>query len=337
MPLPDLWLGRRCVCGRLEKKDLGGLTRARIRPRGYGIGGQLAAKTPCGQEGLFHGRPNVLRSILRAAEESGLIARSPCIGIDLPPLHKSEQHFLEEDEVLRLAEEITPRHRALILTGAYLGLRWGELAGLLKQQIRFLERRLDVVETITELSGRLLGGPPKTGQRSILMSGSSPMCSQSSWHGSRIRTATHSPPLAEGRLGGPTSCGGTFGPRRPARTSYLSICTTSGTRRRPWPSLAALTRWKSRSSSGMQACARRSTCTDTSFPLWESDSPRPRTRDSERRALRVRNGCGTVRPIGRRRSPLCALHWLRGAAFQWALVVSNHRPPPCKGGALPLS
>jgi hypothetical protein len=21
----------------------------------------------------------------------------------------------------------------------------------------------------------------------------------------------------------------------------------------------------------------------------------------------------------------------------WALVVSNHRPPPCKGGALPLS
>ena len=36
--------------------------------------------------------------------------------------------------------------------------------------------------------------------------------------------------------------------------------------------------------------------------------------------------------------PSCAAFYLQNAAFpKWAMLGSNQRPPPCKGGALPLS
>jgi integrase len=51
--------------------------------------------------------------------------------------------------------------------GAFAGLRWGELAGLRVPRLRLLDRRIDVVESLVEVSGRLLTGPPKTGRRSV--------------------------------------------------------------------------------------------------------------------------------------------------------------------------
>lgn len=110
---------------------------------------------------------NVLRSIMAAAEESGLIGRSPCIGVDLPPVHPREPRFLDAEELQRLAEGIDGRYSALVLAGGYLGLRFGELAGLKRHRVRLLERKVDIVETVVEVSGRLVVGPPKTGQRTV--------------------------------------------------------------------------------------------------------------------------------------------------------------------------
>jgi integrase len=114
---------------------------------------------------------NGLRSILKAAEASGLIGRSPCLGIDLPPLRRTEMRFLTAPELSSLAGTVGPRFGPLILTAGYMGLRWGELAGLKRERVRLLDRRIDVTETITEVGGRLHAGPPKTGDRTVTLPG----------------------------------------------------------------------------------------------------------------------------------------------------------------------
>lgn len=70
---------------------------------------------------------------------------------------------LEPEHVLALAEAVPDRFRALVLTAATAGLRWGELAGLRVQRIDMLRREIDVVETLVELAnGDFMFGPPKT-------------------------------------------------------------------------------------------------------------------------------------------------------------------------------
>lgn len=76
----------------------------------------------------------ILRCVLDDCVERGLIASSPFRSlrrIALPRVSSSSCLFLTPSEVSRLASAIEPRFRALVLVAAYLGLRWGELAGLL--------------------------------------------------------------------------------------------------------------------------------------------------------------------------------------------------------------
>jgi integrase len=61
------------------------------------------------------------------------------------------------------------RVEPLILTAGYVGLRWGELAGLRVSRLRLLERKLNVVETVVKVSGHLTSGPPKTGDRTVTL------------------------------------------------------------------------------------------------------------------------------------------------------------------------
>jgi integrase len=51
---------------------------------------------------------------------------------------------------------------ALVLVGAYGGLRIGELAGLRRSRVDLLRGTVEVAEIITEVGGRLHMGPPKT-------------------------------------------------------------------------------------------------------------------------------------------------------------------------------
>lgn len=75
----------------------------------------------------------ILRCVLDDCVERGLVASSPFRSlrrIALPRVSSSSCLFLTPSEVSRLASVIEPRFRALVLVAAYLGLRWGELAGL---------------------------------------------------------------------------------------------------------------------------------------------------------------------------------------------------------------
>ncbi len=69
--------------------------------------------------------------------------------------------FLSAEELTRLADA-SGSFRPVILTAGYLGLRWGELAGLRRKRYNALKSTVEIVEILTEVGGRLDFGPPKT-------------------------------------------------------------------------------------------------------------------------------------------------------------------------------
>ena len=61
-----------------------------------------------------------------------------------------------------LVEATEPMYQALVLTGAYTGLRFGELAALGVSDLDLLRRSLIVRRSLTEVQGSLHVGDPKT-------------------------------------------------------------------------------------------------------------------------------------------------------------------------------
>jgi integrase len=102
----------------------------------------------------------VLRAVLSSAVEDGALMQSPARRLALPELHREPVVPLDVDQVARLADTITPRYRALVLTGAGCGLRLGELLGLGVGHVAFLERSVRVDRQLLDNPPRF--GPPKT-------------------------------------------------------------------------------------------------------------------------------------------------------------------------------
>jgi integrase len=102
----------------------------------------------------------LLAAILKGAVEANYIGRTPCVGVRLPRPRRREMRFLAADEVTALAEAIKPPYATLIYTLAYGGLRWGEAAGLRRARVSI--GRLNVVETLSEVSGHLYEESTKT-------------------------------------------------------------------------------------------------------------------------------------------------------------------------------
>lgn len=101
----------------------------------------------------------LLGRTLTAAVNAGMIPRSPCRAIRLPKIEREEMRFLNSAEVARLADAIGPRYRALVLLGAYGGLRMGELAGLRRGRVDLLRATVDIAEIVVEVRGQLYTGP----------------------------------------------------------------------------------------------------------------------------------------------------------------------------------
>jgi integrase len=104
----------------------------------------------------------VLSAVLEVAYRDGAIRVNPARGVDRPPLTHKKMRALEPAEVDTLAAAIRPRYRALVLTAAYTGCRYGELAALRVSRLDLLHRTLQVEETMVEVKGELHCGPPKT-------------------------------------------------------------------------------------------------------------------------------------------------------------------------------
>lgn len=95
--------------------------------------------------------------MMKKAHGRGLIGRSPCLDIELPKVIRNERRYLNEDQVATLIDAMPGRYKALVIVGAYLGLRWQELAGLRRDAVTLTAGRvpaLRVISTIERSNGR---------------------------------------------------------------------------------------------------------------------------------------------------------------------------------------
>jgi integrase len=105
----------------------------------------------------------LLGAIMRAAVESGYIARTPCVGVRLPRLPQREMSFLSAAQVRDLAEA-AGEYGTLVHLLAYGGLRWGEAAAIRRRRCDLLRGRIQVSESLAEVGAELHFGSTKTHQ-----------------------------------------------------------------------------------------------------------------------------------------------------------------------------
>lgn len=104
----------------------------------------------------------LVAAIFDAATVEGIIGRTPCRGVKLPRVEQSELPTVTDEQVWEIADAVQPRYRVLVLTAAYTGMRWGELAALRIDSVDFLRKRLKVTHALSEVSGQLELTDPKT-------------------------------------------------------------------------------------------------------------------------------------------------------------------------------
>jgi integrase len=107
----------------------------------------------------------LLSTLMKAAVESGNLARSPCIGIKVAPVPPRELTLATPAEVDRLAAAVPDPYRTLIYVLAYGGIRWGEACALRRRRCDILRSRIEVVQSLSEVKGQPIFGPTKTYSR----------------------------------------------------------------------------------------------------------------------------------------------------------------------------
>jgi integrase len=108
---------------------------------------------------------NVLAGILDDAVADRRLISNPARGVKLPRKIKREHRYLTDEQVWALAEEAGPQRAVIVLTLAYCGLRWGELAGLHVADVDILRRRIHIRRNAVNVGGVVEVGTPKTHER----------------------------------------------------------------------------------------------------------------------------------------------------------------------------
>lgn len=88
----------------------------------------------------------VLRALLAAAVEDGVIPVNPCSRVSLPQVTPRVLQPLEPAEVLALQAALPARYRVAVPLGAGAGLRFGEATGLTVPRVRRDTGRIQVLE-----------------------------------------------------------------------------------------------------------------------------------------------------------------------------------------------
>jgi integrase len=104
----------------------------------------------------------VASRVLRQAVEDGLIPANPAARVKTPNTEGRAIRILSVEEVEALADAFDTRYRALVLLGAYAGLRFGEASALRTPHLHLLERRVEIAEGSAEVRGKVYVGPLKT-------------------------------------------------------------------------------------------------------------------------------------------------------------------------------
>lgn len=109
---------------------------------------------------LVHTVYSVLARILDDAVRDRRIPSNPARGVKLPRKTRKPNQYLTEEQVWQLAEE-AGRYKGLVLLLSYVGLRWGEAAGLRVRHIDFLRRRALLHENAVQVGTRTVVGSLK--------------------------------------------------------------------------------------------------------------------------------------------------------------------------------
>ncbi|WP_254850135.1 site-specific integrase [Pseudonocardia sp. Ae263_Ps1] len=105
----------------------------------------------------------LVRAICTTAVDDGRITRNPCRIKGAGEHRTPERPTATITQVFDLADAMPPRFHALILSAAFTGLRWGELAGLRRCDLDLDTATLHVRRRLAQLSrGGLRPGPPKS-------------------------------------------------------------------------------------------------------------------------------------------------------------------------------
>ena len=109
--------------------------------------------------------------ILTDIADKKLRGKNPASNVRFPAMREASHVYLTAVAVAKLAElcdtatgegSRAAKQGDVVLMLAYLGLRFGELTGLNIEDVDLEARRIRVRRSITQLSGRLLEGPPKS-------------------------------------------------------------------------------------------------------------------------------------------------------------------------------
>lgn len=105
-----------------------------------------------------------------AADEDRIVRRNPCRIAGASKEESKEREVISLSTVFAVADAMPPRYRALVLLATFADLRWGELAGLRRENVDLDACEVRVVETVAELDGGgLLPETPKSraGRRTV--------------------------------------------------------------------------------------------------------------------------------------------------------------------------
>ncbi len=113
----------------------------------------------------------LLKTILGTAVADEIVIRNPCAVKGAGVEHSPERPVATVAQVYELAAAVEPRHRALVLTAALSGCRWGELVGLRRRHVDLLHGTMTVAEVLVEARAGLSTGPPKSdaGRRTVAL------------------------------------------------------------------------------------------------------------------------------------------------------------------------
>jgi integrase len=113
----------------------------------------------------------LLKQIMSTAVDDDLISKNPCRIKGAGQEHVAERSIPELGDVSCIIDAVDPQHRAFVEIAAYVGLRFGELAGLQRKHINPLKQEITVEQQLSNVAGKKEIGPPKSaaGCRTVTM------------------------------------------------------------------------------------------------------------------------------------------------------------------------
>lgn len=93
---------------------------------------------------------NCLATAMNAAVDEGLIVASPCRRIALPPTPEPLPAWYTPEQVASIVAVIGEPHATMTLAMCWLGLRWGECAGLRGVDVDVERRRVRVIGAMSQ-------------------------------------------------------------------------------------------------------------------------------------------------------------------------------------------